>query len=169
MNKDKQVEIIAAVYPDREHAKVTLDMLHSMHSALTISLVDAAIVTKDEDGKVKIGETREVTTRKGAKRGMIVTGILGVIYPPSLIASLALGGALGGLVGRIRDTGIKLPQLEDVAERLTPGKVALVVLVEADSTLKAQNALEGFEGTLVVQPLDDETVQQLLKAAEFGS
>jgi uncharacterized membrane protein len=71
---------------------------------------------------------------------MIVTGILGVIYQPSLIASLAVGGALGGLVGCLRDTWIKMPQLEAVAEQLAPGKVARVVLGEADSTLKVQNA-----------------------------
>ncbi len=80
----KQLELMAAVYVDEEGARTILDTLERMHSASNITLADAAMVTKDADGKLHIKETREVTAVKGAKRGAVVTGVLGLIYPPTL-------------------------------------------------------------------------------------
>ena len=45
--------LLAAIYPDREHAQVILDMLESMHRADTVTLVDAALITKDDQGKFR--------------------------------------------------------------------------------------------------------------------
>ena len=59
-------------FPDREHAKVILDMLERMHHAHRVKLVDAALVTKDDQGKLQIEETKELTTRKGARRGAVI-------------------------------------------------------------------------------------------------
>ena len=162
----KAVQLLAAVYPDREHAKVTFDMLHDMHRATTITLVDSAMITKNDEGKIKIEETTELTTRKGAKRGAIITGVLGVIYPPSLLGSALVGGAIGAVAGRLRDTGIKNPQLKEIADRLEPGKAAVIALAEESSTVKVQQALAGYEGTLVIQALDEDTLKELYLAAE---
>jgi uncharacterized membrane protein len=159
------VQLLAAVYPDQEHAKVTFDMLHEMHRASTITLVDSAMITKDDEGKIKIKETTEFTTRKGARRGAIITGVLGLIYPPSLLGSIAVGGVIGALTGKARDTGIKNPKLKEIADQLEPGKAAVIALVEDWSTVKAQNALAGYEGTLVIQAVDEETLKELYMAA----
>jgi uncharacterized membrane protein len=162
----KSVQLLAAVYPDVEHAKVTFDMLHEMHRATTVTLVDSAMITKDDEGKIKVQETKELTVRKGARRGAIITGVLGLIYPPSLLGSVLVGGAIGAVAGRARDIGIKNPKLQEVADRLEPGKAAVVALAEESSTAKVQQALAGYEGTLVIQALDEETLKELYLAAE---
>ena len=46
MSETKSVQLLAAVYPDEEHAKTTIDMLHDMHRAANIDLVDSAMITK---------------------------------------------------------------------------------------------------------------------------
>jgi uncharacterized membrane protein len=161
----KSVQLLAAVYPDLEHGQVTFDMLQRMHRAATIDLVDSALVTKNEKGKIKIEETTEFTTAKGARRGAVIMGVFGLIYPPSLLGSMLVGGTIGALAGRLRDTGIKNPQLKEIADRLEPGKSAIIALAEDWSTYDVQRAIEGFEGTLVIQPLDEETVKELYKAA----
>src|SRR5215210_4314645 len=77
--------LLAAIYPDREHAQVILDMLESMHRADTVTLVDSALITKDDKGKLQTQETKELTTRKGARRGAIIMGSLGLLFPPTII------------------------------------------------------------------------------------
>src|SRR3954463_8812453 len=92
--------LLAAVYPDHEHAKVILDMFSRMNRAGTIRVIDSALVTKDAQGKLVVEETKELTTRKGARRGAIIMGSLGLLFPPSLIASAVAAGVLGALSGR---------------------------------------------------------------------
>jgi uncharacterized membrane protein len=161
---DHQVTMLAAVYPSPAHARTTLDMLENMHKALTITLKDAAMITRDEHGKIKVHETKEVTTRKGLRRGVIVGGVLGIIYPPSLLLTGALGGAIGGLMGRIRDTGIKNPELKKLADQLTIGQAAIVALVTNDTLAAAQNAITGYEGVLLTQPVSDEMMKRIAEA-----
>ncbi|HKG24610.1 MAG TPA: DUF1269 domain-containing protein [Thermomicrobiales bacterium] len=161
----KPAHLVAAVYPDREHAQDILDMLERMHHALTISLVDAALVTKDDQGKLQVHETKELTTRKGARRGAIIMGSLAVLFPPTIIASAIAGGAFGAIAGKLRDSGIKNKQLRELAERLEPGKAIVVALAEDDSLARVQSSLGDHEGELVVAPIDAETLIEINKAA----
>jgi uncharacterized membrane protein len=161
----KSTHLLAAVYPDRDHAQVILDMLERMHRAVTITLVDAALVTKDDQGKLQIEETKELTTRKGARRGAIIMGSLAILFPPSVIGSAIAGGAIGALAGRVRDSGVKTDQMRQIAEGLEPGKALVVALADDESVVRVQAALEGYEGTLVIAAIDEETMIQLQKDA----
>jgi len=124
-------------------------MLQGMHRATKITLVDAAILTKDADGKLHVTETHEVSGKQGAKRGAIAAGIFGVIFPPSLIASAVVGGAAGAAWGKLRDTGIKSSSIKELGEELEPGKAAVVTLVEQESVPAVELALQGYDGQLV--------------------
>ena len=166
MSDKPQAQLMAAVYPTHEQAKTVLDMLWQMHKATTITLKDAAIVTKNAEGKVKVEETDELTTREGAVRGALVTGVLGLIYPPSLIVSLLAGGALGGLIGKFRDTGIKSANLKEIANQLEPGKSAVIALGDGQWVDEIQGALGGFDGKLIVHPLSEEEAKQLYIEAQ---
>ena len=157
----KKGELLAAVYPNEEHAKTTLDMLVAMHKNVTITLIDAAMVTKDDDGKIHVEETAELTTRKGAKRGAIVAGVFGLIFPPSLIASVLVGGGVGALAGKLCDTGINSDQIKDIADKIEPGKAAVIALTEGEFGPQVQMALTGYEGTLLIQAVSEDTLKQI--------
>lgn len=164
----KKGELLAAVYPNEEHAKTTLDMLESMHRAVTITLIDAAMVTKDADGKVHVKETAELTTRKGATRGAVIAGVFGLIFPPSLIASVLAGGAVGAIAGKLRDTGIKSAQITDIANQIEPGKAAVIALTEGEFGPQVQQALTGYEGTLLIQAVSEEDLKKIYEAESQG-
>src|SRR4029453_17644687 len=97
---------IPGVCPSGDPQKVTLDMLQQMPRAVTITLLDAAMATKDDRGKVHIKEPRGRPPRGGGWRGAVAGFMFGLIYPPSFIASAAAGGIVGALAGRARDSGI---------------------------------------------------------------
>jgi uncharacterized membrane protein len=148
---NKELELRAAVYADEDRAHTICDMLEQMHRATTLTLEDAAIVTKGSDGKLKIQETREVTASKGAKRGAIAAGLFGLVFPPSIIVSAVVGGAAGAAWGKLRDTGIKTQSIKDLGESLEPGKAAVVALVDKPSVEVLERALQGFDGELIKQ------------------
>lgn len=161
-------ELLAAVYPNEEHAKTTIDMLVAMHKAVTITLIDAAMVTKDASGKIHVNETAELTPRKGAKRGAVIAGVFGLIFPPSLIASVIAGGAVGAIAGRLRDTGIKSEQISEIANQIEPGKAAVIALTEGEFGPQVQQALTGYEGTLLIQAVSEETLKKIYEEESQG-
>jgi uncharacterized membrane protein len=165
-DKDANLQLIAAVYADQDRGKVILDMLESMHKNDTITLKDAALVSKTDDGKFKIEETVELTARKGGRRGAIILGIVGLIYPPSLIATVIAGGGIGALAGALRDTGIKKDELKEFADSIQPGQSAVVALADAQFSEQIQDALGGYEGTLLTHEIAGESAEDIQAAAE---
>lgn len=152
----KNYVLLAAKYPNEEHAKTILDMLESMYRALTIDLEDAVMITRDDDGKIKTHETTDVTTRKGAKRGIIAGGILGLIFPPSLIATAIAGGGIGAVWGKIKDSGVKHDDIKELADSLTSGQAAIIVLVSPETAEATQRALGSYDGEVINKIYNEE-------------
>jgi len=152
----ESITLLAARYPNEEHAKTILDTLEAMHHALTIDLKDAVMITKEPDGKIKTHETTDVTTRKGAMRGVIAGGIFGLIFPPSLLVSALAAGGIGALWGKIRDTGVKHDDIKEFAGDLTPGQAALVILVSSQTAEISQETLGAYEGDVLTKVYSEE-------------
>ncbi len=161
---DQKHTLIAAIYPDAEHAQTTIDMLERMHKAVTITMKDAAIITKNEDGKIEIHETNDISGKGGAIRGAVIGGVFGLIFPPSLLLSGLVGGALGGLLGKFIDRGVENEDIKELANKLTGTQAAIVALVDNDSVLATQSALSGYEGDLISQPVSDDVLKKVFEA-----
>jgi uncharacterized membrane protein len=164
-DKDNPVRLMAGVYADQERGHVILNMLESMHKSNTITLADAALIMKDEDGKFKVEETAELTTRKGARRGAIILGIVGLIYPPSLIATVIAGGGIGALAGKLRDTGIKKDQMKEFADSIQPGQAAVVALADPMYAKVIEDSLTGYEGHLLTAEIGGDSAEDINAAA----
>ncbi len=164
-----EAHFVAAVYDSEDDAKTVLDGLNRMHRSAAINLMDAAIVSRDASGKVHVKETDELTTGEGAVRGAAIAGVFGLIYPPSLIVSAAIGGGIGALVGKLRDTGLRNTTLDKVGNDLEEGKVALAILVKDASLAAVQQTMEGVSGKLTVQPLNEEAVKHLYLGEDKAS
>jgi len=161
-----QLDLMAAVYAAPERAETILNMLQSMHRANNITLADAAMVTRDQEGKLHVKETHEVTAGKGAKRGAIAAGVLGLIFPPSIIASALIGGAAGAAWGKLRDTGIKTGSMNEIAESLQPGQAMVFALSEPAFVPEIERAMEGWDGHLVRHGFDTDESAAIEKAAD---
>ena len=160
-----ELELLASIYLDEEGANTILDALQRMHRHGTITLADAAMVTKDDHGKLHIKETREVTAGKGARRGAIVTGVLGLIYPPSLIATVLVGGAIGAAWGRLRDTGIKTGSMKELGTSLKPGNAAVVALAEPGYVDLIVRTMEAYPKEFLRHAFTAEEAAQIEEAA----
>jgi len=142
---DKTLEVFVAVYSDETSAGVALQDLKSMEQARSIELVDAALVVRDTEGKVHYEETADPSGKKMAKRGAIAGGLVGLIFPPSIIVGAAVGGAGGGIWGKLRDKGFKDDELKAVGESLTPGSSAIIAIAEDKVVQQLETGLKGYE------------------------
>jgi len=157
-------QLIAASYGSVEQGETILKMIQDMSQAQNIKIGDSALVMKTEEGKIEVKETKELTGRKGARRGAIILGTIGLIFPPSFIASIVVGGGFGALAGKLRDTGIKSDELEQFAQNLEPGHVAVLVLTDSGSVTKVTNSLQGYDGMIVTEPIDADATAKMVEA-----
>jgi len=163
---ENPISVIAAFYGNETKASDVLAQLKQMDKDGTIDIMDAAVVVKEADGRrVKIKETAELTPRKGALGGAVAGGIVGIIFPPSILAMGAIGAAAGAALGHFTDQGFKNNLLKEIGENLPPGGSAIVAVVEETWVGKFETAIEGYVD-LATYALDAEAAAKLTAQLE---
>src|SRR4249919_3428215 len=139
------VEIFIAAFNGENGAAASLKDFQSAQRAGAIDLIDAAVIVHNAEGKVKFEETGDPSGKRWAKRGAIAGGVVGLIFPPSIIVSAAVGGGAGGLWGKIRDKGFKDEDLKEIGNSLPPGSSAIIAVAEDRMVEQLERALSGYE------------------------
>lgn len=141
--------VFAASYDAESDAIADYDAVHEMYtSAGLIDTYDAAVLSRHEDGKVKIVKKHEQPTRQGAWAGLgigLVGGALVALFPAvALGGGLLLGGGagagLGALAGHVA-AGMSRSDLKDLGELLDAGQSGLVVVAALDVEARVDAAL----------------------------
>ena len=99
------------------------------------------MVTKNAEGKVEVVDKIEKPTEHGGWAGLAVGAALGLIFPPSVLASGLVGAGAGALVGHLRG-GMSNSDLKEVGEMLEESEAALIVVGEATIERGLDEAME---------------------------
>ena len=142
---ENPIQIFVATFDNELQGKQALEDFQAMDKEGSIELIDAAVIVRQADGKVKFEETADPSGKKWAKRGAIAGGVVGLIFPPSLIASAVVGGGAGGIWGKIRDKGFKDEDLKAVGEEMQPGTSAIIAVAEDRVIERLENGLKGYD------------------------
>lgn len=102
------------------------------------------MILRRSDGKVTFEETADPSGKKWAKRGAIAGGLVGLIFPPSIVAGALIGGAGGGIWGKIRDKGFADEDLAAAGESLEPGTSAIIAIAGDRVIERLQRGLDGY-------------------------
>ena len=89
--------LVWALFDQSYGAADALESLKAADERWLISIDNAAVVSKNQDGGVEFNETGDRTGMGGLGTGAVVGGLVGLIFPPALLASAAAGAAAGGL------------------------------------------------------------------------
>src|SRR5437588_10944079 len=142
---NEQVEIFIATYGDETGAAAALEDFREMNREGSINLIDGVVVVHDAEGKVSFKETADPSGKKMGKRGAIAGGVVGLIFPPSIIAGAVVGAAGGGIWGKVRDKGFKDQDLKEVGEQLPPGTSAIIAIAEDRVVQRLEAGIKGYE------------------------
>ena len=141
-----------------------------------IDTYDAAVLTRDDAGRVKIVEKHEQPTRQGAWRGLglgLAGGALVALFPAvGLGAGLLIGGAggagLGALAGHVT-AGLSRADLKDLGELLDEGHSGLVVIAASDLGDRVERALNRADKVSKKQlKADEKALEKEIEAAVQG-
>jgi uncharacterized membrane protein len=125
----ENVFVYVGVYESRADAEADYDALKALHSAGVVGTYDAAVITKDDEGKVHVSK-HEKPTQHGAWSGLVVGGLIGLFFPPAwIVGGAAIGAAAGGLVGHLWG-GLSRSDLKDLGEALDEGEASLLIVGE---------------------------------------
>ena len=155
----ENAEIFVAVYGTEGEAQSTLDTIKQLEDQGTLDIIDAATIERDNEGKVKVHH-RESTTKKGAARGAVAGAVLGVIFPPSILASAVGLGALGAVIGHFRDKPFDNKDLKELGDEIQPGQAAVIAVVQDRSVEQFANAISGYD-KLFRKALDAQTAGEI--------
>ena len=142
--------ILVATYPDEAAAREDYQVVKDAHAAGLVGSYDAAVVTKDANGKVHENKD-ETATRHGAWWGVAAGAAIGVIFPPAVLGAAAVGGLAGGVTGHL-SKGMSRSQAKQLGDFIDPGQAGLVVVGES----KVEDAIKG-----AVTRAEKQTAQEL--------
>jgi len=137
---EKNMFVYAGTYEDHKTAEEDLIAIRELHLAGLVGAFDAGMVTKEADGRMKI-ERHTDSTGKGARKGLVIGAILGVIFPPSILASAVVGAGAGALIGH-HFNSISKDDLKALGEYLEKNETALVIIGESTVEEAVMKALK---------------------------
>jgi len=123
----KPMFFYVGVYDDPSGAEADYAAVKALHHGGMIGSYDSAIVTKDEQGRVKVRKT-EKPTQHGGWVGLAAGAAIAVAAPVAMPALVTAGGAgLGAWVGHLA-RGMSRRDAKEVGEMLDEGSAALIVV-----------------------------------------
>lgn len=138
MADDKDMFVFVGAYDTEEDAKSDYEDLVELHSEGWVGSFDAAVLSKDDDGKLSIRRHTDSTT-KGAWAGLAVGALFGLIFPPSVLVSGAVGAGAGALIGH-QFNDLSKDDLKEMSDFIGENEAALVVVAESKAEEKVNAA-----------------------------
>jgi len=160
---DGAYTLIVADFNDTEIAWQAYEQLKSLEDGRTVEIEGVVVVKKNDDGKLEVQKVTDHTTRRGLGWGVVGGVVLGVIFPPSILASAVVLGAAGAASGALVERHHKKELADELQDAIEPGHSGIIALVSDPSVVEIQKALD--KADRVVAKAVDKVAAEEMKAA----
>jgi uncharacterized membrane protein len=133
----KNLTTTIASYSDLSEAEQDWISVESAASAGSVDLADAALIEREPDGTIDVIHRQ---SHHGWGKGAVAGAVVGVIFPPSIIYSTAVGAGAGALVARM-NRSLDKGDIKALSEVMDSGEIALVALAHEESTAMLNDLL----------------------------
>jgi len=154
-------DLIVIGFEDEHTAFEMRATLAKLQKEYLIEMEDVVVLTKDNDGKIKLHQATNLTA-VGAIGGTFWGTLVGLIFLNPLVGA-AIGAGAGALSGMLSDFGIDDDFMKRLGETFKPGTSALCMLVRKVTPDKVLEALKPFSGTVLQTSLTEEKEDYLRK------
>src|SRR5262249_33749002 len=121
--------VLAGRSPGGRGVRGGYQVVKESHARGLVGPCDAAVITKDMNGKVHENKD-ETSTRHGAWWGVAAGAAVGALFPPSILGAAAVGGVIGGVSGHLAK-GMSRTQAKELGDFIHPREAGLLVVGEA--------------------------------------
>ena len=158
-------ELVVVAFENVTEADQLMDKLGKLQKERLITLDDAAVVVRKQDGNVKVKQAHNLVG-SGAVGGAFWGMLIGLLFLAPWLG-LAIGAVSGALAGKLTDVGIDDNFIKEVGATIKPGNSAAFLLVRESTPDKVLDELKGFNGTVLKTSLSKENEAKLKVA--FGA
>ena len=167
MSEKDTLLVLGASYDSLSDAEVDYEAVKAMyHNAGVGHAFDAAVLERGDDGKVKVKDKHEASTRHDAWKGLAIGAVAAILPGIGLGVGAAVGAGIGAVTGHIKG-GMSNDDLKQLGTVLEEGQAGLLVVYATNmadqitASIKAENK---FVSKQIDADADD--IAKQLKAAE---
>jgi uncharacterized membrane protein len=103
MSENDMLVVLAASYDSVEDAEVDYEAVKAMYYNAGVGYAfDAAVLERNDDGKVKVVDKHEQTTRHTAWKGLAIGALAAILPGIGLGVGAAVGAGVGAVTGHIK-------------------------------------------------------------------
>ncbi len=159
--------VLGASYDSVSDAEVDYEAVKALYANAGVGHeFDAAILERGDDGKVKVADKHEASTRHGAWKGLAIGAVAAILPGIGLGVGMAVGAGIGAVTGHIKG-GMSNDDLKQLGTVLDKGQAGLVVIYATNMADQIAANIKA-ENRYISQAIDanaDELAKQL-RAAE---
>jgi uncharacterized membrane protein len=168
MATDYDNVVAVAAFADEDAAYSAYEALEDAETSGQLPIEGVLVIKTDADMNVKIQKMTDHSTKTGVKWGAVGGLVLGIFFPPALIAGAVGGGVVGGVLGKVRNEWHKSEVGDALVGALGPNESGILVLAKAADMAAVQAAMP--QATKVrTAGVDDATAAQITDAAKKAS
>jgi uncharacterized membrane protein len=166
---DPQV-IVGVSFDDIYRAQEFLTAATRLAAHGEMTLRDAVLVTKDEDGKTHVRETTDPKPSSAALTGGMWAGLFGLLLggPVGWLAGTAIGAGAGAAAAHAIDIGLPDEWVSWFTDAVQPGTVTVILLVDGFDANALVAEAERFSGARLVYANLDPGTMARVEAALAG-
>ncbi len=145
MSEKDTLLVLGASYESLAEAEADYEAVVELYKEFGVGhAFDAAVLERGADGKVKVVDKHEQTTRHGAWTGLAIGALTAVLPGIGLGVGAAVGAGIGAVSGHLKG-GMSNDDLRELGAVLDKGEAGLIVLYATNmadqiaANIKAEN------------------------------
>ena len=162
-DNDAPVDLYIAAYRDPDAARADWDAIKQLANDDVIKVDGLVLVSRRNDGKIHVDDDFH-TAAKGAGWGAVGGVVVGLIFPPSLLAGAAVGAGVGLAAGGLKSHHEKAEIKADVEDALPLNSSGIVAMFEEAWLTEVENSLSQADSVTKHQ-VDPDSAEEVKSAA----
>lgn len=161
--------LVVLTFEDEDGAEDMRDRMFDFQKRRLITLEDAAVVKRKQNGKTKVKQAHSLVGA-GALGGAFWGMLIGLLFFAPWLGLIA-GAAGGALSGKLGDIGIDDSFIKEVSEAIEPGQSALFLLAREAQVERIREETRDLSFEIIqtnLSPADETKLRETFAAEELS-
>ncbi len=157
--------VLVAQFANMDSAKNAYYALQDAEINRSIAIEGVLVANADAQGKIHIQKMTDHKTRTGFAWGAVGGAVVGLIFPPTILAGALGMGVVGAAIGKARNVLMKSDVADELASVIAPGTSGIIALVEITAVDAVKETIPDAK-VVKAAPVDEATAAAVKDAAK---